>query len=203
MISVDLRALIGKLNAQCRDALQAAIGLAVARTHYAVEVEHWLLKLLDARDSDVAACLRHFRADRDKLATDLNRVLDRLKTGNNRETPFAPQLVQLTRDAWLLASLGGQPALIRSGHLLAALLSDDASAAVARETSRQLALMPAESLRAKLVEITSGSAEDALSQPGAGAEAAAAGAGGGTPATGGVLDQFTIDLTARARAGKI
>ena len=48
MISVDLRALIGKLNAQCRDALQAAIGLAVSRTHYAVEVEHWLVKAADA-----------------------------------------------------------------------------------------------------------------------------------------------------------
>src|SRR5262249_58455552 len=79
MITVDLRALIGKLNTQCREALQAAIGLAVARSHYSVEVEHWLLKLLDARESDLSACLRHFQADRDKLATDLNRVLDRLK----------------------------------------------------------------------------------------------------------------------------
>src|SRR5262249_14641015 len=114
MITVDLRALIGKLNTPCREALQAGIGLAVARSHYAVEVEHWLLKLLDQRDNDLAACLAHFQADRDQLATDLNRVLDRLKSGNNRDTPFSPQLVQLTRDAWLLASLSAQPGLIRS-----------------------------------------------------------------------------------------
>ena len=138
MISVDLRALIGKLNNQCREALQGAIGLAVSRSHYSVEIEHWLLKLLDARDNDLTACLRHFEADRDKLAADLNRVLDKLKTGNNRETPFAPQVVQLTRDAWLLASLGTNAGLIRSGHLLTALLGDDTLSAVARETSRQL-----------------------------------------------------------------
>lgn len=199
MISVDLRALVGKLNAPCREALQAAIGLAVSRTHYAVEFEHWLLKLLDARDSDVVKCLEHFQANRDQLVTDLNRVLDRLKTGNSRETPFAPQLVQLTRDAWLLASLSSQPGLIRSGHLLAALLSDDASAAVARETSRQLGLMSGELLRRKLTEIAAGSSEDAA--PAAGTATTPASAG---PVTaGGALDQFTIDLTARARAGKI
>src|SRR5882724_4653094 len=167
MITVDLRALVGKLNDPCREALQGAIGLSVSRGHYGVEIEHWLLKLLDARDSDVSACLRRFEADRDRLAADLNRVLDRLKSGNNRETPFSPQLVQLTRDAWLLASLGPRPGLIRSGHLLAALLSDDTLAAIARETSRQLALIPPEALRRELPEITAGSAEDGVTQQGA------------------------------------
>ena len=199
MITVDLRALVGKLNAPCREALQAAIGLAVSRTHYAVEIEHWLLKLLDARDSDIVKCLEHFQANRDQLATDLNRVLDRLKTGNSRETPFSPQLVQLTRDAWLLASLSAQPGLIRSGHVLAALLSDDAAAAVARETSRQLGLMSGELLRRKLTEIAAGSAEDAPTAESGGAPTTSAPLSG----SGGALDQFTIDLTARARAGKI
>ena len=203
MITVDLRALVGKLNAPCREALQAAIGLAVSRTHYAVEIEHWLLKLLDARDSDIVKCLEHFQANRDQLATDLNRVLDRLKTGNSRETPFSPQLVQLTRDAWLLASLSAQPGLIRSGHLLAALLSDDAAAAVARETSRQLGLMSGELLRRKLTEIAAGSAEDTGAAGGTAVGGATAGPGSATPVAGGALDQFTIDLTARARAGKI
>jgi type VI secretion system protein VasG len=203
MITVDLRALIGKLNTPCREALQAAIGLAVARSHYAVELEHWLLKLLDQPDSDLAACLQHFQANRDQLVTDLNRVLDRLKTGNNRDTPFAPQLVQLTRDAWLLSSLSSQPGLIRSGHLLAALLSDDTSAAVARETSRQLALIPGESLRRKLAEITSGSAEDKATPVGSGGTAGSAGGPAAGVTSGGALDQFTIDLTARARDGKI
>jgi len=201
MITVDLRALVGKLNDPCREALQGAIGLAVSRSHYGVEIEHWLLKLLDARDSDVSACLRRFEADRDRLAADLNRVLDRLKSGNNRETPFSPQLVQLTRDAWLLASLGPRPGLIRSGHLLAALLSDDTLAAIARETSRQLALIPPESLRRELPEITAGSAEDGVTQQGA--SSAGPGSQAAAVATGGALDQFTIDLTQRARAGKI
>jgi type VI secretion system protein VasG len=200
MITVDLRALVGKLNAQCREALQAAIGLAVSRSHYSVEIEHWLLKLLDARDSDLAACLQHFAADRDKLAADLNRVLDRLKTGNSRETPFSPQIVQLTREAWLLASLSPQPGLIRSGHLLGALLGDDTLSAVARETSRQLALIAPESLRKQLPEITKGTSEDVVTR-----ETGAPASGTPTSAvtTGGALDQFTIDLTERARAGKI
>ena len=42
---VNLRSLIGKLNDTTRNALEAAAGLCLSRTHYDVEVEHYLLKL--------------------------------------------------------------------------------------------------------------------------------------------------------------
>ena len=105
MVAVDLRSLIAKLNNPCRQALEAAAGLTLSRSHYNIELEHWLLKLLDIRDSDLAACLNHYGVDPAALAADLNKVLDRLKTGNNRAPTLAPQVVQLAREAWPLASL--------------------------------------------------------------------------------------------------
>ncbi len=47
-MGVNLRALISKPN----NVVQAAAGLRVSRTHCDLEVEHYLLKLLDITNSD-------------------------------------------------------------------------------------------------------------------------------------------------------
>ena len=91
MVTVDLKSLIAKLDNPCRQALEAAAGLTVSRTHYNVEIEHWLLKLLDIPDSDIAACLTHYGVETGAVAADLNRVLDKMKTGNSRAPALAPK----------------------------------------------------------------------------------------------------------------
>jgi type VI secretion system protein VasG len=198
--AIDLKSLVGKLNAPCRRALEAAAGLTLSRSHYNVEVEHWLLKLLDIRDSDFVACLSHYGVDEGRLASDLNKVLDRLKTGNSRAPALSPQVVNLAREAWLLASLVGNTSRIRSGHLLAALLSDDTLSSVALQASAQFGRIPPEALRNDLAKITAGSAEDQAAVSTAGETPSGPAA---APPSGGALDQYTIDLTARAKAGKI
>ena len=47
-MGVNMRALIGKLNDPARRALENAAGFCLSRTHYEVEMEHYLMKLLDA-----------------------------------------------------------------------------------------------------------------------------------------------------------
>ena len=70
-MNVNLRSLIGKLNQQTRNAVEAAAGLCLSRTHYDVEIEHFLLKLLDGTDNDFSAILRHYEIDRSRLARDI------------------------------------------------------------------------------------------------------------------------------------
>ena len=84
MSSIDLRSLVGRLNDTSGRALEAAAGFTLSRSHYDVEVEHWLLKLADIAGSDFVAILRHAGVDEGRLASDLNAELDRLKTGNAR-----------------------------------------------------------------------------------------------------------------------
>ena len=135
-----------------------------------------------------------------RVATELTRVLDKLKTGNTRAPSLSPGVVALAREAWLVASLDGGAARIRSGHLLVALLSDEGLSRTARESSPQLAQISAETLRRELGAICGDSAEQAADTPAEGAPAgAAAGRAPGSPA----LDQFTINLTERARKGEI
>lgn len=84
MAAIDLKLLVGRLNEQCRRALEAAAGLTLSRSHYNVEIEHWLLKLIESGDTDIPAILRHCEIDPGRVLADLNRSLDRLRTGNAR-----------------------------------------------------------------------------------------------------------------------
>jgi len=200
-MNVSLQSLIGKLDEQCRSALEAAAGLCLTRTNYDVDIEHLFLKLLELTDSDIAAILRHYEVDSSRLSRDLTRALDHLKTGNARTPALSPHIPRLIQDAWLLTSVDYGSSRIRSGHLITALLNDDDLARLARDLSNEFTAISAETLKRDLPKITTGTAEDKAA-PAAGARAA----GGGQPSIAAgtkALDQFTIDLTSRARAGQI
>src|SRR6516225_8540185 len=202
MAAIDLKALVGRLNEPCRRALEAAAGLTLSRTHYNVEIEHWLLKLADAADGDIAAIMPHYEVDQARFNVDLNRALDRMKTGNARAPSLSPEIVDLAKQAWLMASVEHGLSRLRSGHLLWALLADETLARRAREVSGQLLRIPAEALKRDFAAVTANSSEaaSATTSP-EGAPATADGPG--TAIQSGALAQFTIDLTAQARAGKI
>jgi type VI secretion system protein VasG len=201
MAKLDLQSLVGKLGPNCRAALEAAVGLTLSRTNYNVEVEHYLSKLIEGVDGDVAAIFSRFEVEPDRVTADQTRVLDRFKTGNSRSPALSPDLVKLIREAWMVASLQfGEPA-VRSGHVIMALLADDTLASVARDASSQFGKINAETLTASFTDIVSSSGEAGGAPASGGASA-----GGEAPrprAPGGPLDQYTIDLTARAREGKI
>jgi type VI secretion system protein VasG len=199
-MNVTLKALVAKLNDTCRVALEGAAGLCLTRTHYDVDVEHFLLKLCEVPNGDAARIIKHYGVDPGRLVAGLTRALDRLKTGNARTPTLAPRITRWLSEAWTLASVELGASSLRSGHLLLALLSDADLARLAVESSPELAKISVEDLSKRFAELTSGSVEDVYQAPsvveGAAGQPAAAGK---TPA----LDQYTVDLTARARQGEI
>ena len=206
---VSLKALIAKLGPELRNAVEAAAGLCLSRTHYDIEVEHVLLKALDATGSDLAFVLKHFGVDRSRLATELQRALDRLKTGNARTPSLAPSLVKALTSAWTLGSVEFGAQKVRTGHLLLALVADgDLAERLVRELP-ELGKVNAEALRTTFDAITveSGEAKAHMASfggPAAPGAAPADGAPGARPGSATpFLDQYTVDLTANARAGKI
>ena len=208
MAAIDVQSVVGRLNSHCRSTLEGAVGMTFSRTHYNAEIEHWLMKLVEVPDNDVAAIVRHFALEPARLSADLTRALDKMKTGNSRSPALAPDVVKLMREAWLFGSLQGGEASVRSGHLLTALLTDDSLAALARETSGQFAKINTEVLRTQFANITAGSKEAGGS--GLAAAGATSSDAPGTSATpimsgpgGDALKQFTINLTERAKQGKI
>ncbi|MGC8531652.1 MAG: type VI secretion system ATPase TssH [Acidiphilium sp.] len=205
MAAIDLKSLIGRLDDHCRRALEAAAGLTLSRSHYNVEIEHWLAKLADGTDTDIPILLRHYDVDHGRFLIDLNRGLDKMKTGNARAPALSPEIVELAKQAWLLASIEHGLTRARSGHILWALLADETLARRAREASSQLAKIPVDALKRDLLSITSASIEAQTATLAADGAPSTGGDGEGAPRPGGsgALDQFTEDLTARARAGKI
>ena len=204
MRPIELKPLIGRLNDTCRRALESAAGATALRTHYNVEIEHLLVALLERTDTDLAAILRRWEIDAARLIADLTRSLDRMKTGNARAPSLSPDIVEIVKQGWLLASVEQGASRVRSGHLLWALLADDMLARRAIASSGYLAAISADALKSEYATICANTAEASEGTAQAvGSEAAGTGTGQPRPGSSAALDQFTTDLTAQAKAGKI
>ena len=204
MAAINLKALIGKLNGTCTRTLEGAAGLCLSRSNYNVEVEHWLLKLLEGSQTDIHAILKAFGVDVSRLTADLMKAVDRLKTGNSSQPLLSQHIVDLVREAWVLGSIEFGAGQARSGHLLLALVNDRSLVQIAQQISPEFSKISAEKLTRDLPTIVSDTSEAAADVARAQSGPAAPGqrpAGGPTQTPS--LDQYTVDLTARARAGKI
>ncbi|QNU16593.1 type VI secretion system ATPase TssH [Thermomonas sp. XSG] len=209
---MNLRALIARLNPTVRSAMEGAAGLCMSRGHYEVEVEHVLAKLLEVENSDIRRILRQFEIAPEALERELGKALDGFKSGNQRTPALSAMLPKLFEAAWGWASIEFGEAKIRSGHVLVALLADAELRRLVSVSARSLEKINLETLTKNFHALTEASSEAkdarALGDAGAaavGGDAATPGAapGGGKPSRTPNLDQYCINLTQRAREGKL
>jgi type VI secretion system protein VasG len=202
MAEVTPKSLIAKLNDVTHRALNNAVGLAVSRTQHPVEIEHWLLKMFEATDSDLHPILKQYDLDPARVRAELGRAIDQFKTGHNRPPTLAPDLIYLASEAWLIASIEFGAPKIRSSHLLLAFLTTKSLAAQLRTSCPELAKIGGEQLQKDFREIASKLPEHRAEEQ---ARAAEAGPGGAPAASSKTpsLDQFTMNLTERAKKGDI
>ncbi len=202
MPKTNLKSLIGKLNATCRSALESAAGLCLSHTHYEVDLEHFLVKLVEIPNTDAQKILRHFEINEGRLTADLTRAMEEFQAGNARTPALSPRIPKMIREAWLVASVDYLSPAIRSGHVLLALMANEETARMLISSSDVLRKISVETLGNNLPAIVAGSREDAESGKIQAAEAAT-----GEPRPGAVgtkaLDQYTINLTERAKKGEI
>ncbi len=208
-MSLELKPLIGKLNATCRKAFEGAAELCVNQGNYSVEIEHLLLKLLESSpNTDAQRIFRYYEIDPARLARELNQCIEQFKRGNTRTPTMSPYILALLKEAWLISSLhfGGES--IRSGSIILATVDQDTLRGVLLESLPSLMRIPREALREDIRELVKGSAEDGGRATAKAAPVTAGQGEGGetvspvsadTPA----LDQYTINLTEEARQGKI
>ena len=201
-MGLNLKSLIGKLNDTARGAIEGAAGLCLSRTHYDIEIEHVLMKLLDVQDCDATRIFHQFGIDTSKLSKELTRSLDKLKSGNARTPAISPSVLKMMTEAWTVGSIDFNAPHIRTGHLILAILTNDDLARIMRDVSKELQRIPAESLRKDFLSIVARSREEeqAADADDAGdTPALPRAAGGKTPN----LDQYTVNLTENAKNGKI
>jgi type VI secretion system protein VasG len=201
---MNLKSLIGKLNDSTRGTLEAAAGLCLARTHYDIEVEHYLSKLLDSTDHDAALIFKHFEIDASRFSAELGRALDKLRSGNARTPAISPSLMRMLVEAWTIGSIDYNAGQVRTGYTILALAAHDELSRLMRDISREFQKIQPDALKKDFAAIMEKSGEEV--EAAALASGAPPGAPSAAPKTGGKtpnLDQFTINLTEKAKSGKI
>ncbi|MDR3392654.1 MAG: type VI secretion system ATPase TssH [Sulfuriferula sp.] len=203
-MGINLKSLITKLNDTSRLATERAANICISRGHYEVDIEHLFLALLEQDKSDVTIILRRNDIDPRQLAGDLQVVTEQFGSGNTRTPVFSSNLAKLFEHAWLIASLDNADAGIRSGQLLLAMLTASDLQQLAWRSSKLFNRIALDQLKHDLPGLTAGS-QETLTVAAADLSATdAADVISGqpvrkTPA----LDQYTTNLTQRARDGKL
>ncbi|MBV9295036.1 MAG: type VI secretion system ATPase TssH, partial [Acidobacteriaceae bacterium] len=197
-MNVSLKSLIAKTNDITREALEDAAGLCLSRTNYDVELEHFLLKLLDKQGSDFAHILKRFEIDGSRLTSALNRTIDRFKTGNGRTPAFSPLLTRILTTAWTIGSIDYGATQIRSGFAILALVSSQEASRLLDDNSLLRQIHP-EVLRREFFKIVAGSPESVSASVAGESQASTQKSAGPTPN----LDQYTVSMTDNAKQGKI
>ena len=142
--------------------------------------------------------------DKARLAGEIDRSLDKLKTGNARTPAFSPSLVDMLREAWVIGSLefdAAKSAPASPSWRWSVTRTWRGSRARSARSCRRSSRRCCARISTKIVAVVA-RAHGIRIRPwrAAGAEPRCASRGGGKTAN---LDQFTVDLTANAKAGKI
>ena len=198
-MSIDLKALVAKMNPLCRGALERAAQRCLQQTHYYIEIEHVLLELLEIEGGDLAYLLPRFGLERDALTAEINKALELFKRGSTRTPAFSTHTVTLLEDALVHTTVVAQEDLVRSGTMLLALIERDELRSLLLNGVSSLLKIPREALRANLKEWLAPSRETPPGSAKASATQQPEAATSSTP----TLDQYTQDLTEDARAGRI
>ncbi len=207
MAAIRPKKLVERLNELCHRSLLDAAQLCVHRSNYQVEIEHWLLKLLEKDKTDLQRLLRQYDINLSRVTEELTKAADKFKRGNNESNySLSMDLLKLLTEAGTLATLEYNVNRIRSGYLLVALLTEDTLKQRIERSSPELYKMAERPLQNETPVVIKGSVEDeyeaeasSLTSGGPAGPGQGPTPGSKTPA----LDQFTTNLTEQARTGKI
>jgi len=210
MADISRVALFGKLNELGYKAIEGATVFCKLRGNPYVELVHWIHQILQQQHSDLHCIVRAFDLDAGKLARDMTDALDRLPRGATSISDLSPHIEEAVERAWVWATLKYGDVQIRTGYVVLAALKAPNIRNVLISISREFDRIRADQLGDDFAQIVSGSPEGAMAASDGSAVAgqAAPGEASGSlaPAQMGkqeALKRFTVDLTARARAGTI
>ncbi|HJO65646.1 MAG TPA: AAA family ATPase, partial [Sphingomonas sanguinis] len=194
MTEISRASLFGRLDAAALTSIESATGFARMRGNPYVELVHWVHLMVQDPQGDVAAIRRTFGLDEAKLARDVVGSLDILPRGASAISDFAPQVEEAIEKGWLYASLQFGAAKVRTGHLIYGMLRTSTLRNALFATSNEWRKVQVERLGAEFAAILGASVEPAGASDSPSQAAAV---------TGEALARYSVDLTAKARAGEI
>ncbi|RKG46595.1 type VI secretion system ATPase TssH [Acinetobacter cumulans] len=199
----NLKILITKLSPHARISLEKSANTCISQQNYEIEIEHFFLELLQSNiKNDLYYLTEKYKIERDGLSQDLKESITQLPKGNARTPIFAQSIVRLLEQAWLLASAEQNP-IIRSGHLLVALLTAPDLYQIAARASYLFERFPIDTMKHKFLDVCHESVENEFQVQNLNTEHADSTVMSTPVAKTPALDQFTINLTEKAKSGGI
>jgi type VI secretion system protein VasG len=195
MINVELQSLMKRLAPPLKSALEGAAGDCMARTHFSIEQEHWFNQLLNEADCGWSELLQQGNAVQNQIVEQFSHHLNGLSRGNDSSPSLSPTLVELIKDAWLLASVNHNNAEINGYHILLVLKQRLTQGGYSGELTSWLNSLSLESLKSLAVS----HAPMQSATPGAGSAGIPNSGESSTVA----LDKYTTNLTQAARNGEL
>ncbi len=210
MAEISRAALFGKLNQVGYRAIESATVFCKMRGNPYVELVHWMHQVLQLQDSDLHRAIKQFNLDPSHVAKDLTAALDRLPRGSTSISDLSSHVEEAVERAWVFATLMFGDSQVRTGYLLIGMLKSRSLRSALLNISKEFDKFQVEVMCDRFDEVFGGSPEDSMGakdgfQVGGGAAPGEA-SGSMAPAQMGkqeALAQFTVDLTAQAREGKI
>lgn len=201
----NLKILITKLSAPARNALERSANFCISQQNFEIEIEHLLYELLNtAERNDINVILEKYKISKNALLDDISQNIAQLPKGNTRTPIFTKSIVRLLEQAWLLASAEQKP-VIRSSHLLVALLTASDLYQIAVRASSLFELLPIDTLKHTFIDLCKNSIENEDSVQNSVKHTDTelnANESQNTLQTPG-LDKYTINLTEKAKKGGI
>ncbi len=205
MADISRTALFGKLNPLAYKAIEGATVYCKMRGNPYVELQHWLVQILNNPDSDLHRIARQYEIDSGKLVADLTASLDRLPRGASSISDLSTFIDSAVERAWVYGSLMFGERQIRTGHLLIGMLKTASLRGALIAISKQFERIDADDLAGRFAKLLAESPETDQSPSESGAAPGEA-SGAIAPAAMGkqeALKRFTTDLTEQARGGKM
>lgn len=183
-----IKKLIDKLDPNTKRYLEKAASLCLNRTHFHVELEHWLQILLQ-EPSLLRAMLEASHCNMAKMTADLTKALEKLKVGNTTTPAISNSILDVMSEAWLKATVF-EAETIDSGLLLLALRDQRLLFQVACNISSEFE---------KMADVDLVQTYQALKKQ----QKAASPAGSTQPGSEKALAKFASNLNALAKEGKL
>ncbi|QKJ05050.1 type VI secretion system ATPase TssH [Yersinia mollaretii] len=206
-MAITRKNLFGKLDATLFKGIESATTICKLRGNPYVELVHWINQLWHQEDNDLKHIIRYFAVDVEAFERGLAKALANLPVGASSISDFSYHIELAIERAWIHASLECLDTRIRSGHLLLAMLTNMELRRALFSIAPEMEKISLEHLNSDFNFITQESPEtyEAATDgspmyDGALPGEASNAIGSKNTAT---LAQYTTDLTALAREGKI
>ncbi len=195
MVNISMDKIIEKLSPLLKLSLEGAAQLAVSSGNYNVEVEHWLIAILEKPHTDLNTLFRKLpEFEIDTFQSELVQTTQKFQSGNTRPPSFSKSLLDLASEAWVLASVKFDHSQLTSAHLLMAMLENEISCYQLQRASHHAIHIKKHLIEESLPRVVGSTSESSMINDKESTQGAAQSTS---------LKRFTVNLTERAKNNEI